>query len=316
VTIQTKILVTGSSGVLGAGLKSVATQYHQSIFIFTDSSDCDLTNLEFTLDFVNEIKPSIILHLAAVSGGIEYSIKHPATLLRDNVYMNMSILEAARIHNINKTVMTLSSGMYPADVSNPIREEFIHNGCPHGSNYSYAFAKRLIEPAIRAYRAEYGINVIGLVPNGIFGENGDFSYTQAAMWAALIRRFYENRNNQQKIIIYGNGLSLREHTYSQDMARSFMWCLENYDEAQILNVGTTEEYSVKDIAYMIAEILEMDKNRIEFDTSKPVGIHRKSIDNSSFIKLSGFQFTPFRIALERTIRWFCENYDKAGQVIL
>jgi GDP-L-fucose synthase len=311
-----KLLVTGCSGVLGAALKRISHEYPGHEMVFSDSSHCDLTNLDNTLRYVKSIEPDVIMHLAAVSGGIELSIKQPATLLRDNVYMNMNILEAARFHNIKKTVMTLSSGMYPAEVTNPIREEYIHNGCPHESNYSYAFAKRLIEPSIRAYRAEYGINVVGLVPNGIFGENGDFSYTHSAMWAALIRRFYENRNNMEKIIIYGNGLSVREHSYSQDMARAFMWCLENYDEEQILNVGTTEEYSVKDIAYMIAEILQIDKNRIEFDVSKPSGIHRKSIDNSRFIKLSKFEFTPFRTALERTIRWFCENFDKPEQVLL
>ena len=311
-----KISVTGGSGLLGTGLKTVSCEYPNREFVFSDSKRCNLTKLEDALRYVELHKPDAILHFAAVSGGVELSIKYPATLLRDNVYMNMNVLEAARIHGVKKTVMTLSTGMYPANAPHPLLEEYIHDGCPHESNYSYAFAKRLVEPSIRAYRTEYGMSIIGLVPNGIFGENGNFSYREAAMWAALVRRFYENRNNQEKIVIWGDGSPLREHTYSQDIAKAFMWCLDNYDEAQILNVGSTEEHSVKEIAYMIAEILGIDKERIEFDTSRLTGIHRKSTDNSRFVELSGFQHTPFRVGLERTIRWFCENYDKPGQVRL
>ncbi len=311
-----KILVTGCSGVLGAGLKRISTKYPQHDFIFTDSKSCDLRDMEATLCFVESHQPDAILHLAAVSGGIEFSMNHPATLLRDNVLININVLEATRICNIKKTVMTMSSGMYPANASIPISENSIHDGSPHGSNYSYSFAKRLVEPAIRAYRTEYNLNVIGLVSNGIFGEHGDFSHTSSAMWASLIRRFYENRDNQEKIIIWGDGSQLREHSYAQDTARAFIWCLHNYDDAQILNVGTTEEHSVKEIAFMIAEALGIDKTRIEFDTSKPLGIHRKSFDNSKFVKLSNFSFTPFQAGLKRTIDWFCENYEEPGEVLL
>jgi GDP-L-fucose synthase len=311
-----KILVTGCSGVLGTGLKAIQNEYSHSEFIFSDSKMCDLTKLDETLAFVALHKPDAILHLAAISGGIGLSINYPAKLLRDNVYMNMNVLEAARLQGVKKTVMTLSAGMYPPNAPNPLSEDYIHDGPPHESNYSYSFAKRLVEPSIRAYRKEYGMNVIGVIPNGIFGENGDFSETGAAMWAALVRRFYENRDNQEKIVIWGDGSPLREHTDARDMARAFMWCLENYNDTQILNVGTTEEHSVKEIAYMIAELLGVEQERIEFDTSKPAGVFRKSTNNDRFVALSGFRYTPFCITLERTIQWFCENYDKPGKVIL
>lgn len=311
-----KILVTGGSGLVGTGLQKIRGDYRDRQFIFANSKDCDLTRMEDTLDFVGLHKPDAILHLAGIWGGVELNIRHLATLLRDNVYMNLNVLEAARTHLVKKTVMTLSSAIYPADAPNPLLESYIHDGRPHESTYAYSFAKRLVEPAIRAYRTEFGMNVIGLVPNGIFGENGNFSHRESAMWAALIRRFYENRDNEQEVVVWGDGSPRREHTYAKDIARAFMWCLDKYDEPEILNIGSTEEYSVKEIAYMIAECLDINPARIKFDTSMLQGIFRKSTANSRFVQLSGFQYTPFRTGLERTVRWFCENYDKPGRVRL
>jgi GDP-L-fucose synthase len=311
-----KILVTGGSGLVGAGLKRIRADYPDRQFILANSKQCDLTRVEDTLDFVGRHKPDAILHLAALSGGVELNIKHPASLLRDNVFMNMNVLEAARTNRVKKIVMTLSSGMYPANAPNPLLESYIHDGPPHESDYAYAFAKRLVEPAIRAYRKEYGLNVIGLIPNGTFGENGNFSHGKSAVWAALVRRFYENRDNEQELVVWGDGSTLREYTYAQDIARAFMWCLDNYDGPQVLNVGSTEEHSVKEIAYMIAEELGIDSRRIKFDASKPQGIFQKSFDNSRFLQLSEFKFTPFRAGLQRTIRWFCENYGVPGSVRL
>lgn len=311
-----KILVTGGTGLLGTGIKAIASEYPRTEFVCIGSKDCNLTKLDETLAFVSKYEPDTIIHAAALSGGIQYSKKYPATLLRDNVLMNLSVMESARLLGVRKTIMTLSTGMYAPEAPNPIKEEYIHDGAPHESNYSYAFAKRLIDPSIRAYRTEYGLNVIGLISNGIFGENGNFRHEESVMVAALVRRFYEQRNSSEPIVIWGDGSSLREYTYSKDMARAFMWCLDHYDDPQSLHVGSTEEHSVKETAYMIADIIGIDPGRIVFDTAKPAGIFKKSTDNSRFIKLSGFSYTPFRVGLEHTIKWFCENYDKPGRVRL
>lgn len=311
-----KILVTGGTGLLGTGIKAIAQEYPQSEFVFFGSKDCNLTKLDETLAFISKHQPDAIIHTAALSGGIQYSRKYPATLLRDNVLMNLSVMESARLVGARKTIMTLSTGMYAPDAPNPIKEEYIHDGAPHDSNYSYSFAKRLIDPSIRAYRTEYGLNVIGLISNGIFGENGNFRPEESVMVAALIRRFYEHRNSREPIVIWGDGSPLREYTYSKDMARAFMWCLDHYDDTQSLHVGSTEEHSVKETAHMIADIMGIDPDRIVFDTAKPAGILKKSTDNSRFVRLSGFSYTPFHVGLAHTIKWFCEHYDKPGHVRL
>jgi GDP-L-fucose synthase len=316
VTERKKVLVTGSGGVLGEGLKAIADSIKECVFVFTTSKNLNLLRFDETVDFVRNLKPDYILHLAAVSGGVNLSINYPATLLRDNVMMNFNILEAARLCGVEKIVMTLSSGMYPEEASIPISESSIHMGAPHYSNYSYAYAKRLIEPSIAAYRKEYDMNVIGLVPNGIFGEHADFTNEGSAMWAALIRRFYENISTNENIVIWGNGTQLREHTYSQDMAKAFVWCMLNYNDEKIINVGSTEELSVKEISFLIAEYLNVDKTRIIFDDTKPKGIHRKGFDNSRFLKKSNFKFSPFNDGLKKTIKWFVESYRIDGVVKL
>tara|TARA_B100001123_G_scaffold450909_1_gene625004 strand:- start:85316 stop:86260 length:945 start_codon:yes stop_codon:yes gene_type:complete len=303
-----KVLVTGSSGVLGYGFKKISVNFPSTEFVFSNSSDCDLTNIDQTNKYIKNVNPDAIIHLAAFSGGVALTKKYPAKMLKDNLLMTLNILEACINTNIQKILLTLSSGMYPPEASIPIKEEYIHDGAAHESNYSYSYAKRIMDPAIKAYREEFGLNVVGLVPNGIFGEFDDFRFESAVMVSSLIRRFYENTNSGENIVVWGDGSPLREYTYSEDLANIFLWCLENYDSSDILNVGSTEEHSVKEIAFMISDILGIDKSRIIFDESKPNGVHRKSTDNSNFLKLSHHKYTPFREGIEKTIEWFKANY--------
>jgi GDP-L-fucose synthase len=305
-----KIMVTGSSAVLGTGIRAISNAYSKSEFYFLNSKDCNLTNSRDTLSIVKKLNPDAIVHLAAVSGGIGLSIQHHASMLRDICLMTFSVLEAAKECAVGKVVMTLTTGMYPPDAPLPLTEDSIHEGYPHGSNYGSSFGKRIIDPAIRAYRDEYGLDVIGLIPNGIFGEGDNFNDDHASMLPALIRRFLENKNGSGPIVIWGDGTPLREYTYAQDLARAYFWALQNYSDRRCLNVGTVEEHSVKEIAFMIAGIMGINKNRITFDTTKPSGVFRKNTDNSNFVKLSGFTYTPLRDALEKTIKWFCETYEK------
>lgn len=320
-----KVLVTGSNGVLGSAFFTLSARYSDYLFQRWDKA-FDLRRSDETTAWVKMVKPDVIIHTAVVSGGVGLSDRHPAVMLRDNVRIDLNILEAARSVGVGKVIMTLSSGMYPplydrSDFVGPLYECDIHQGYPHDSNYALAFAKRLIDPMIRAYREEYGMNVIGLVPNGIFGEHDYFGLEDSYMVAALIRKFYEAKqypnNNYREfyIDVWGDGTPLREITYAQDLAGAYMWCLENYDDKQILNVGTTEENSVRDTAYMIADFMDVDTERIKFDTTKLGGPYRKGTDNSQFLALSNFEYTPFKEALEKTILWYTATMQTAPQTI-
>ena len=254
-SIKKRILVTGGTATVGDAMQNLVSDYPEYEFFFVGSKDCNLLDLSAVKSFLVKNRIDSIIHLAAISGGIELSIKHPATLLRDNILMNINVLEAARLCEIKKVVMTLSTGMYPTKVAYPIKEEYIHDGEPHPSNYSYAFAKRLVEPMIRAYRTEYNLSVVGVVPNGILGPRSNFNTKSSTMVPALIRRFYENKDKQSKITIWGDGSPLREITSAKDIARACLWCLDNYDDPQILHIGTIEEFSVKEFAHLVADIL-------------------------------------------------------------
>ncbi len=303
-----KILITGKSGVTANAFVKISESLSNKYEIeFSTSKFCDLTNFEQSLDYVNKISPNFIINLAAKSGGISMSSSSQATLLRDNTLININILEIARILKIEKLLLVLSSGIYPESAKMPFKESSLHLGEPHVSAYGYSFAKRLIEPAIRAYREEFNTNVIGAIPNGIFGEEDNFS-DNAPMLPSLIRRFYESKENNNDIIVWGDGSPLREYTYSTDVAKSFIWMLENYDENLSLNTGSTEENSIKEIAYMISDKMGIDKKRIKFDTTKPKGIFRKPTDNSIFLSKSKFKYTKFSEGLSRTIEWFDYTY--------
>lgn len=185
------VLITGSGGVTGKAIKRICSEYKDKNFIFIKSSDLDLRNFKLTLKFFKKNKINKVINLAAVSGGIGISLKHQASMLRDNVLINLSVVEACVRCNIDKLVLCLTTGMYPENAKLPLKEEDIHNGQPSNTNYGSSFAKRLIEPIIRSYREEYNLNVVGLIPSGIFGPEDNFHPDHAPMLPAIINRAYE-----------------------------------------------------------------------------------------------------------------------------
>ena len=229
-------------------------------------------------------------------------------MLRDNALININVFEASRLNKVAKLVSCLTTGMYPPDAPLPLKEETIHSGQPHESNFGSSFGKRIIEPMVRAYRSEYGLDVVGLIPNGIFGPNDNFHPEHAPMLPAQMLNFLKAREHSDPVIVWGDGTPLREYTYSSDIARAFIWALENYSSPQVLNCGTSEELTIAEIVSSIAIELGIDPSRIVFDTSKPNGVFRKSVDNSKFVKLSSFKFTPFQDGLRETCRWLQDNF--------
>lgn len=311
------ILVTGSTGAIGGALQDISSQeFGDRTFVFASSADCDLTDKDATAAFIARVRPDSIIHLAAIAGGVGINAKHPARLLRDNVLISINVLEAARAASTEKIVMALSSGIYSPSAPLPLREETLHDGAPDSSNYGYAFAKRLIEPLIRAYSAEHQMNIIGLLPNNTIGEHSSFREGDSGVVPALIRRFYENRTGDSPLVVWGDGSPLREISNARDLARIFMWCLDNYNSEEVLNVGTTEELSIKEIAYIIADALEISRNRIVFDESKPAGPERKNTDTTRLTRLHAFSYTPARETISSLATYFAERYGDSAKLRL
>lgn len=310
-----RILVTGANGVLGAGFEALAPSLPERELRFVSRKDVDLRDPVATLALVRDAKPDAILHLAAISGGIELARRYPARILRDNVAMTFSVLDAAVAAKVPKTVMTLSSGMYPASAPQPNAEAQIHDGRPHDSAYSYAMAKRLIEPAVRAYRQEHGIDAIGLVPSGIFGENDNYNPDDCTWIAGLVRRFGEWTPAQGDIAIWGDGAPVREITDARDMARAYLWALDNYSEAEPLNVGCGQGHTIREVAFLLAEIAAVPVERVKFDPMRARGIDKRVTDNSRLRALSGIEFTPLRASLARVLDWYRRTHALAPRSI-
>lgn len=303
------ILVTGGTGLLGHGLQSATRERSESTYVFVGHGDCDLTVAAEVNHLFEDVRPKAVIQAAALSGGIGLSRAYPATLLRTNLLIDLNVVDAAHRYGVEKTVLSLSNGMYPTGAPLPIHESSIHDGVPHEAAESYAFAKRIIDPLIRSYHREFGLCVVGAVPTGIFGEHDHFHPQEGSMLASLIRRFHENRNGNGPIVVWGDGTPMRQYTYAPDLARAYIWMLDHYDDPQILNVGSSEEHSIRDIASMVADAFGIDRGRIAFDESKPSGASRRNTDVSRFEKLSQIVFTPFRKALARTVRWYVDTAE-------
>jgi len=186
-----KILVTGGSAVAGDGLKSVVSkgEYPGREFLFPTSKELNLLDFESTKKFVKDYNPDAIVHFAAISGGLQLTQNYPASVMRDNIAMNFNIVEAARYANTSNVMLTSSAAAYPLKTPVPMKEELFHEGFPHDSNYSYAFAKRLIDPMIKAYNKEFGMNLSGIISGAIIGPRSNFNPKSSTAIPGMIRRF-------------------------------------------------------------------------------------------------------------------------------
>lgn len=275
--------------------------------IFLTNSSFDLRYSENALALLDHYKPDAIIHLAAKVGGVKSNMDYLGEFYHDNIMINTNLLEAARVHKVEKVVSLLSTCVYPDKVVYPLTEDQIHTGPPHSSNYGYAYAKRMLDIQSQAYRDQYGCNFVTAVPNNLFGENDNFHLENSHVLPAIIRKIYEAKHFGKDVELWGDGEPLREFTYSEDVARALLLVLEKYDERYPINIGNPEEVSIKQLAQMIAEILKFE-GEIVWDASKPKGQFKKPSDNSKFASLCQMSYTPLAKALKKTCDWFIMNY--------
>ena len=297
------ILVTGGSGMIGQAFREV--DINEEIVLLS-SQICDLRNKCETYELFEHLKPNSVIHLAAKVGGIQANMNYMAEFYSDNILINTHVLEASKRSNVKKVVSLLSTCVYPDDVSYPLTEDQIHNGQPHSSNFAYAYAKRMLDVQSRAYRQQYGCNFITAVPNNLFGENDNYHLENSHVIPAIMHKMFKAKD---KVQLWGDGSSLREFTYSFDLARILLFLLENYEDPTPINVGNTNEFSIREIAYKIKEFMGFN-GEIEWDTTKPAGQFRKPSCTEKLRSLgwSSIDYTPFDAALEGSCNWFKSNY--------
>jgi len=301
---RSKILVTGGSGMVGTALKKILPEA-----IYLASQDGDLRNEFDVAHIFKEYKPQMVFHLAGKVGGVKANMDHLGDFFYDNILMNTNVLDACRQYNVKKVLSLLSTCVYPDDAKYPLSEEQIHNGIPHHTNFAYAHAKRMLDVQSRAYRIQHGCNFVTAIPNNIFGLHDNFDLENSHVIPAIIRKVYEAKQQNKNVVLWGDGNALREFTDTDDLAKILLFVMESYNDPASINIGNTNEISIKDTVNIIVDILGF-KGEVVWDTSKPKGQYRKPMDNSKLIKLGWdvTSFTDFTTSLEKTCQWFEDSY--------
>lgn len=297
-----KILVTGGYGLVGSEFNS--EDYYRLSSKNVDlkiSNDVDLLLSENTFDG--------LIHCAGRVGGIAANMNFKGEYFYENVMINTNIIESSRKNNIKNLVAFLSTCVFPDNVEYPLTESKIHLGPPHFSNDAYAYAKRMSDIQIRAYKEQYGLNYKSVIPCNIYGLNDNYNLVNGHVLPSLIHKCYLARENKTPLTIWGSGKPLREFIFSKDVAKLTEWVLHNYNENEPIILSTSEEISIMDVVGIIVELMNF-KGDVIFDTSKPDGQFRKPSDNSKIkTYLPNFQFTPLYDGLKETIEFFERNYN-------
>lgn len=282
-------------------------------WIFLSSKDANLMNMEETRAVFEKHRPTHVIHLAAMVGGLFKNMKYNLDFWRNNIYINDNVLQAAHEVGAVKVVSCLSTCIFPDKTIYPIDETMIHNGPPHESNFGYAYAKRMIDVHNRAYFQQYGRCFTAVIPTNVFGPHDNFSIEDGHVLPGLIHKAYIAQKEGKPLVVWGSGSPRRQFIYSLDLARLFLWVLREYPEVDpvILSVGEEEEVSIKEAAEAVVQALDF-KGEVVFDTSKADGQFKKTASNAKLHRyLPEFTFTPFTQALKETCDWFVANYDSA-----
>ena len=313
-----KALVTGSNGLLGSALKKYLGEEYpkgNNFYQFRNGKGVlkndllDKPNTDFLFREVSSLGCDTVIHCAARVGGIKANIENNDKFFRDNYIINKNVLEAAHENKIKNFVSILSTCVFPdKEVNYPLTADQINNGVPPPTNSGYAYAKRLLGYETGIYRNVTGNNWISIIPPNIYGANDNFNLNDAHIIPPLIHKAYIAKRDNTDFVIWGDGKPLRQFVYSDDLAKLIVWAIENWDKEIPFMAINEKEHSVEEIALIISNILDIDKKRIMFDSTKPSGQFRKPGKTDV---PSNFKFTPLEEGIKKTVDWFVKNYDRA-----
>lgn len=294
------VLVTGGSGFLGSHVVERLEAGGYDVVV-PRSAEYDLTREDETARLFADSRPELVLHLAAVAGGIGANQAEPGRFWYANLMMGAHVLEQSRLAGVRKLLALGTICEYPKFTPVPFREEDLWNGYPEETNAPYGIAKKAHLVGGQAYREQYGMNVLHLLPVNLYGPRDNFDLETSHVIPALIRKMTEN---PERIELWGDGTPTREFLYVEDCAEALVLAAERYDGAEPVNVGSGVEISIRDLAELVATLTGFE-GEIAWDLSKPNGQPRRNLDVSRAERLFGFRArTPLREGLERTIAWY------------
>ncbi|MCF7800144.1 GDP-L-fucose synthase [Candidatus Babeliales bacterium] len=302
-----KIYLAGHDGLVGSNiLRELQTLGYKNI-ITKDFKDLDLRNQQETEDFFEKEKPEYVFLAAAKVGGILANSTYKAEFIYDNLMIASNVIHASYKFGVKKLLNLGSSCIYPKFAPQPLKEEYLLSGYLESTNEPYAMAKIAAIKMCRYYNEQYGTNFISVMPTNLYGPGDNFDLNNSHVLPALIRKFHEAKNLQKdKVIIWGTGSVYREFMHVYDLTQAVIFLMQNYnysDIGEIINIGTGQDISIKELALLIKEIIKFN-GQIEFDTTKPDGTPKKLLDVSKINKL-GWQY---KISLKDGVKQAYQNF--------
>jgi GDP-L-fucose synthase len=300
-----RIVVTGGAGFLGKHLVGrLESKGCRSVFVPT-YPEYDLTRVEAIDRLLDEQRTEVLIHLAAVVGGIGANRANPGRFFYDNAIMGIQLIEAARRRGIEKTVVLGTICAYPKFTPVPFREDELWNGYPEETNAPYGLAKKMLLVQCQAYREQYGMNAVFLLPVNLYGPGDNFDLESSHVIPALIRKCVEAvKEGKEEILLWGDGSPTREFLYVEDAAEGIVLATEQYDKSDPINLGSGMEISIRDLATTITTMTGFE-GRIVWDTTQPNGQPRRCLDVTRAERAFGFRArTSFEDGLRKTIEWY------------
>lgn len=298
-----RILITGGNGFLGRHLVRQLQKLEPKELLVPTRKELDFRNMDDALQAVQEI--DIVIHLAAVVGGIGFNQKYPGRLFYDNLMMGAQLMEAARIAKVKKFVGIGTICAYPKFTPIPFKEETLWDGYPEETNAPYGLAKKMLLVQAQAYRQQYGFNAVYLLPVNLYGPGDNFNPKSSHVIPALIKKFVEAKKNQTKAVsVWGTGNPTREFLYVKDAAKGILLAAEKYNGSEPVNLGSSFEISIRELAELIKEIVGYEGD-IVWDKTRPDGQPRRKLDVSRAKQAFAFESnTNFKRGLLKTIQWY------------
>jgi GDP-L-fucose synthase len=273
-----KIYIAGHRGMVGSAIYRKLEEEGFTNFVTRTSAELDLRNQQQVADFFEQQKPEYVFLAAAKVGGIVANNTYRAEFLYDNLQIQNNIIHNSYLVGVKKLMFLGSSCIYPKLAPQPLKEEYLLTGLLEPTNEPYAIAKIAGIKMCDAYRDQYGCNFISVMPTNLYGLNDNYHPENSHVLPALIRRFHEAKEqNKDTVTIWGTGSPKREFLYADDLAEACFYLMQNYNEPGLVNIGTGEDISIKDLALLIGEIVGYEGD-INFDTTKPDGTPRKLMD--------------------------------------
>jgi GDP-L-fucose synthase len=302
-----KIFVAGHRGLVGSAVtRQLAAEGYTNV-VARPRSEVDLGNETAVRHFFAAERPDVVVFAAARVGGIKANIDYPVEFLLDNLRVQNNVISAAHEHRVQKLLFLASSCIYPREAPQPMPESALLTGPLEPTNEPYAIAKIAGIKLCQAYAREYRRNFVSALPANLYGPNDSFELDSSHVLAALLRKTHEAKTSgARELVLWGSGNPRREFLHVDDLASAIVFLLQNYDSAEIINLGCGEDLTVRELAELIFEIVGFN-GEITWDRSKPDGISRKLLDVSKINKLGWRAQVPLRQGIEETYRWYLEN---------